>query len=61
MHVYLKENGFVVAGKVWQVQAYLKRLSSQNQTVQQWVGNNSELMPPTKSRSSSNVVPFPHR
>ncbi|RNA69052.1 Z-ring formation inhibitor MciZ [Alteribacter keqinensis] len=58
MHVYLKENGFVVAGKVWQVKAYLKKLSSQHETVEQWITKGT----PNPDRSQgSNIVPFPRR
>ncbi|WP_084405645.1 Z-ring formation inhibitor MciZ [Alteribacter aurantiacus] len=58
MHVYLKDNGFVVAGKVWQVKAYLKKLASQHDTVEQWISNGK---PASSHTQTNNIVPFPHR
>lgn len=37
MKVYLKENGFTLVGKAWQIKYLLKKYGSKYETVQNWV------------------------
>ncbi|PYZ98512.1 hypothetical protein CR205_07970 [Alteribacter lacisalsi] len=57
MHVYLKENGFVIAGKVWQVKAYLKQLSKEHTSVESWISK-GQALPGTGATKTANVLPF---
>ncbi|TMW73687.1 Z-ring formation inhibitor MciZ [Alteribacter natronophilus] len=60
MHVYLKDNGFIVAGKVWQVKAYLKQLSKEHDSVEDWIRKGQPL-PATRTKGSASILPFPPR